>query len=206
MSKRNNRSLAVVAGAALALGSMAPAMAARIDAGGAATADIDVSDVTVPSAGSLVPMTEIKGLVGATVGTVHETKTALIADLKGLRTEVFGIVGGLLDATSSVDIDANGNVNAASGGTVNVTADVSGALGAAGLLDAVPGPGDLVGMVSPFVGTATGAVDASLVLAGSAKGIVFSTAGGLLGTGFDLLDGISASGEVNVIAGLMGSL
>ena len=41
MSKRSFRRLAVVAGAALAVGSMAPAMAVRVDAGAGAAAEVD---------------------------------------------------------------------------------------------------------------------------------------------------------------------
>ncbi len=204
MSKRSYRRLAVVAGAALAVGSMAPALAAQVGVDGDGDATVDVSGVVIPSTGSLIPAALIQSAQGYALGTVSGAH-GLVLDTAGqLQTDVEDIVAGLLDATSNVSADLDANANAGNGGA---TVQVSGvANGATDLLGVLPDPGTAVSglqsNVTPVVNFGLGRVTGALGLVGQAR----NTAGGLLGTGLGLVDGLSVSGDASIVAALVGSL
>jgi len=110
VSKRSFRRLAVVAGAALAVGSMAPAMASRIDV----DSDADTSaDVTLP-----ISLEALTGLVN--VGNISALNDLAIGDVSAI-VDVLGINVG--DITADVLANANvGDITASvlDAGTVNV--------------------------------------------------------------------------------------
>jgi hypothetical protein len=92
VSKRSFRRLAVVAGAALAVGSMAPAMAARIDAGAGAGAGASVD----PSA----LITDITGTLPSTLPVAVPTYTQVngtVFGLGGLGLAGVGLGGSILN-------------------------------------------------------------------------------------------------------------
>ena len=206
MSKRSSRRLAVVAGAALALGSMAPALAVRVDANGDTDASVDLSGLALPSAGSLIPGALITDLTGTASGTVEDVQGLALSTAGGLQGDVEALVAGLLGAASGLSVDIDANANANGGGA---TVDISGVGNAGGILGAVPAPGDVVGgalgLATPVAGLGLGLADTAVDVAGDAPGLVLGTAGGLLGTGLGLIDGASVSGDVNVIASLLGT-
>jgi len=85
VSKRSYRRLAVVAGAALAVGSMAPALAARVDSAGTADLSVDTVDVNsilggqsslLSTSSPLETVDSVKTLAGGTAFTaVNDVKT-----------------------------------------------------------------------------------------------------------------------------------
>lgn len=195
MSKRSYRRLAVVAGAALAVGSMAPAMAARLDAGAGASADVDpalvVNDVTAILGTLPLPLPELGELP-------IPTYTQLNGTLLG--------VGGLgLGAVGLAGITANGLVDNVLDHVVIATGGLSGDCGLVSVLSCNTAPT-----------TVAVPVNASGILAGG----ILSNTGDVLGgdilggdlLGGDLLGGLggilnlSGGANVNVIAGLLGSL
>ena len=209
MSKRSYRRLAVVAGAALAVGSMAPAMAARVD--GEATASANATDAT-DLAGSLIP--ELPAVNTAIVGQ-------LSASLLGTP---FAVLGGAQTAAGRA-LGCTGAL--ASGVGLGLGADADAVLGLGGLnFDAAGVVSTPVEVASGVAGCATGAaVPAALGIAGAAAapvrlvanaglqtvGSLPATVGQATGSVFGLqdllLDGIlSGSGSVNVLASVMGSL
>ena len=209
MSKRSSRRLAVVAGAALAVSSMAPALAAQIDVDGNAT--VDASSVTLPSADDLVDLVDtglITDLGDLAFETADDAQALALAEAALLQGEVDGLAGDLLGVVSGLSVGADATANASGGGaSLNVS---GGAGGTSGVLGLVPDSGDVVDkafvLADPVVDAAFGMTTTAAGLAQGAPARVFGVAGGLLGTGLDLLDGVSASGEVNVLASLMGSL
>jgi len=203
VSKRSYRRLAAVTGAALALGSMAPAMAARVNANG--TADVEVTDVTLPQLDISAATGLLTGVSGLAFSTVDATKTLAFSSVSGLQNDVTGIAGDLLDGGSLLSLNVGGNAN------VGLNA-----LGAGVQVDGLAqAPLALVGNVVP---TATGAVDTALDLAASAQEIaspIVETALTVPGTAiglatgapdllFSLIDGTSLSANGN--AGLGASL
>jgi hypothetical protein len=206
VSKRSYRRLAVVAGAALAVGTMTPAMAAHVNANGTGTATVDVSDVSLPSAGTLIPGALIADAQDFALDTVFGGQALVLGTVGDLQNDVSGIVTDLLGATSNLSVGLNANANASSGGA---TVQVGGAaVGGADLLGALPDPGTALsgvqGSLTPVVGFGVTTANRALTLAGSAQNTVLTTGSGLLGTGLGVLDGASVSG--NVLAALMASL
>ena len=209
MSKRSYRRLAVVAGAALAVGSMAPAMAVRVDATGSGDVDVDVSDLAVPAvdAESLIPSAFLADVSDFALDTVFGAQDLVGDTVAGVQTDVDGLVSSLLGAASDPSLDASAVVVANAGpGGASVT--VSGlAVGPdADLLGLVPDPGTAVAGVedtlSPVVDFGLGTAAGAMGLVGDAQGL----AGGLLGTGLGLVDGASLSGNANIVAALLASL
>jgi hypothetical protein len=209
VSKRSYRRLAVVAGAALAVGSMTPALAAQVSVSGDGDASVDVSGLTIPSTETLIPEALIADAQTFALDTVFGAKDLAEATVEGLQskveTDVESIVEKLFSATSSLSltVQAGANANAGSGGA---TVSVSGvAVGGADVLGLVPDPGTaLTGVqdhLTPLVEFGTSTVDGALLLADEAKAAVVGTGTGLLGTG---LDGASLS--LNAIAALMATL
>jgi hypothetical protein len=210
VSKRSFRRLAVVTGAALAVGSMAPALAAQVGANGTTSASVGVPNVTngLPSVSSLVPTALITSVAGTAVGTVQSTPGMALADVNNLMSGILGITGGLTNGGSLPGVDVAANT---SDGALGASVAVNGVPSASGLVSGVSAiPGTLVGTAlstaTPLVGTAVGLANTGVGLAGAVPGIALGTAGGLLNSGLGIINGSSPSGNVNVLAGLMGSL
>ena len=213
MSKRSYRRLALVAGAALAVGSMAPALAANVNAGGSGSASVDLSGVagSLPSITSLVPTGLIGTVTGTALSTVQGAPTMVVSDVSGLMSGVLGVTGGLTGGNSiaSVNVAGTDSVGASVLGTgVAVTGATGTAAGLSGGVAGLPTAvlGTALGTAGPVVGTAFGVVNTATGLVQSVPGTALGTASGLLGNGLGILGGASASGNVNVLAGLMGSL
>jgi hypothetical protein len=209
VSKRSYRRLAVVAGAALAVGSMAPAMANRLAVDGEVTVSpnaIDVNDLT-----GLMP-------------NVALPSTAFVAPLSAsLLGTPFAVVGGVRHAVGGTLGCAGGLVT---GAGLALSADASAGIGLGGLaLDASGLLTSPVAIASDALGCATGAVvPAALGIVGTAAapvrivaGTALATAGGLpatvgqvTGTAFGLQNlllggGLDSILGINVAAGVMGS-
>jgi hypothetical protein len=209
VSKRSYRRLALVAGTALAVGSMAPALAANVSAGGSGSASVDLSGVTgnLPSINSLVPMGLIGTITGSAVTTVQGAPAMVLTDVNSLMSGVLGLVPS--GSIASVDVAGNSDLAANVLGTgVAVTGVADSTAGLTSGLAAAPGAivGTAVTAANPVVGTALNVANTAVGIATSAPGIATSTAGGLLNSGLGLLGGSSASGNVNVLASLMGTL
>jgi hypothetical protein len=208
VSKRSFRRLAVVAGAALAAGSMTPAMAAiTVGGAGAGAATAAVTVPALPSAGTLVPTGLLTGAGTFAFSSVEQAGALAFTQVNGLRTDVSSIVGDLLGAATGVTASVNAGATASTGG-INV-AGLGGVSGTGDLLGVLPQPGDIldgaqgtVGDVTDLgVGTAFGAV--GLVMGQNG---VLSTAGGLVGTGLGVVNGLGVSANASAVAGLIGSL
>jgi hypothetical protein len=117
VSKRSYRRLAVVAGAALAVGSMAPAMAQRIDVDADANASVDAADLI-----TVLPLdvVDVTGLVN--VGTVQAVNSLVMNDVTAIVNALNVDVG---DITADVLATTTANVGAISANVANVTATVS---------------------------------------------------------------------------------
>ena len=153
MSKRSYRRLAVVAGAALALGSMAPAMAASVVSSnaGAAAVSADIIDVA-PILGGVrqnLPTTAALGTVSGVQTLATSTAFGAVADAQSV---VGGVIGGaqcLVGAGTSAVL--NTAAVATAGGTVSV------GLGGVGL-GLAGGATALLGAPLALVGTAQGCI------------------------------------------------
>ena len=222
MSKRSYRRLAVFAGAAFAIGSMAPAMAAReveANASGSASVDpnLNLDDLT----GSALPL-DLDGLLTTATdlttlaqGRVEAITGAVESDVTGLLDTAVNLPGLLLGGSSTplATVGANGSIL----GAVNVlgSAGVSAPLGAVGVLTGAPTAllGTVMNLetlaeVQNTVGLATeiatGAVDGASVtdLPDTVIGLV---PGGLLDGGLEGILGLAGGGSVNVVASLLGT-
>jgi hypothetical protein len=211
MSKRSYRRLAIVAGAAVALGSMAPAMAAHVTSGGNGSVSVDsigVTDVTDALPPVALPTAMVSTLAGSLLGTAHAVPALALADAHNVVDDAFGLTGGVLStglgagATGAVDAGL-GTVSVNVAGLVNAPVDVLGLVGSSGLV------GDTVGAVGGVAGLA---VPVALQTAGVATSTAFSTVGtafALPGTVSGLLSavlGTSASANVGLLAGVGGIL
>jgi hypothetical protein len=211
VSKRSYRRLAVVAGAALAVGSMAPAMAAQIDVDGTTTVDVS-SDVALPTvdAESLIQGAFLADAEGFVLDTVFGAQDLAGDSVAGLQTDVDAIVSSLVDATSdlSVDVKVIAGANAGPGGASATVSGLAVGTGDADLLGLIPEPGtalaDVQDSLSPVVDFGLGTAFEAIALAGDAQVLATGTAGGLLGTGLGLVDGVSLS--ANVVAAVLASL
>ena len=209
MSKRNFRRLAVVAGAALAVGSMAPAMAASVSGGSDGSATVDLSGVGVPTIPSFLPAGTLDSLTGTALSTAQAAPGMALTDVDNITGALLGIGDGIL-ASGLPSASLNAGANASSGGSAGGSASGSVTVP----LDAVGTATDASGVMSDAVlGAAAPVASTGLAVAGtavgiaqSAPGIALDAAGGLLNSGLGILDGSSASGNVNVLASLMGSL
>jgi hypothetical protein len=206
VSKRSYRRLAVVAGATLAVGSMAPAMAAHVNANGTGTATVDVSDVSLPSAGTLIPGALIADAQDFALGTVFGAQDLALETASGLQDDVSGIVEELFSATSGLSLIVSAGANANTGGA---TVSVGGAaVGGADALGLVPDPTTALSGVQadidPLVEFGTDTLEGALLLADEAKATAVTTGSGVVLTGLNLVNNASVS--VNAIAALMASL
>jgi hypothetical protein len=216
VSKRSYRRLAAVTGAALAVGAMAPAMAARVDANGTTSANVDATDVThgLPSVSTLVPTALVAGVAGTALSTVQNTQGMALTDVNHLMTGILGITGGLTNGGSLLGVNVAGNANTSAnvlGAGVAVNGVGTAAAGIAGIVGGVAGApsqvvGTALGVASPVVGTVLGLTNTASGLAQTVPGTILGTGGGLLDGGLGILGGSSVSGNVNVLASLMGAL
>lgn len=208
MSKRTHRRLAVLAGAAFAVGSMVPASAA-INLGGGASADVDVDalalldDVTgslpipalpaipaIPSLGSLTTLGF--GTVGVVNSLVMADATSLLGTVTGSATTLTGAVTGPVTTNVANVTNVLGGIGDSALASVNV-----------GDITANVLTGDIL------TGTLVGDV-----LAGELPALPIPALPGLPGLGLlDSLLGanlfevdVNATGSLNVISALMGSL
>jgi len=163
VSKRSFRRLAVVAGAALAVGSMAPAMAAQVvstnSAGaGVAVDTIDVSQILGGAQSNQLPTSLVLGNVNAVETLAGGTAFAAVADVQ------------------KIGYDALGGVQCVAGvGTSSVLG-----LGAVATGGATVGVG--LGGVGLGLGGAAGLVAAPLTLVGNATTCLNSLKGDVLTT------------------------
>ena len=218
MSKRSFRRLAVVAGAALAVGSMAPAMAVRVDAGAGAAAEVDptmvVNDV-VNITGAL-PLPELGDLpipsytqVNGTLFAISGIGAGTVLAGGGLGA---GIVDHVLDHATLLGLGLGGSLLGADCGLVAVAScnttpvvDADIPVDAAGLNVLGGGilnnSGDLgLGVLAPIAVP----VVANVLNGGVLDGGILNS--GLLGGPLGGLLDITADGNVNVLAGLLASL
>jgi hypothetical protein len=175
VSKRTHRRLAVVAGAALALGSMAPALAARVDGNAEATVDLDslLGDVNGSALG-LDGLLDLEILAGV-LGTVQSVPAALLVDVTSLPTTVLGTAFGAVGIATQVVA-----------GVTTTALDL-----------------ETVGVVTETVGSVTGIVTGGLGGQGLTDLPVLGIVGGLLNGGLDGI--LSSGLNINIIASLLGS-
>lgn len=131
MSKRSYRRLAVVAGAALAVGSMAPALAARVDADADVVVPVDVVGVLpvgLLDVSDLVSIGSIAALNDLAINDVTAVVNALNIDVDSISANVLQTV------TANVG-DVTATVGDISADVVDVTADVAPILAAVNVSD-----------------------------------------------------------------------
>jgi hypothetical protein len=183
VSKRSYRRLAVVAGAALALGSMAPAMAQRIDVTGAAGADVSVDPVDATGILTILDVPTSDDLIQLGTGTL------LVQELyaKGLLHQT------LVDVEAIVEEADLGSILPECG-LVAVASCNQGNAGDLNIPVSVLNGGDLgVGVLAPI--TAPVVANVGNVLNG-----------GLLNNGLGLGLGSILDPEVGVVAAVFASL
>jgi hypothetical protein len=181
VSKRSSRRLAVVAGAALAVGSMAPAMATRIDGpdvravgtAGVAVNGVD-ADALMGSVGSsdlALPTNLVFGSLGNIKATLGYFGPLLVSDAynvlsDGVGCPIYATAGGLDDlglaavarVAAHVDLAhvvAVGNAAAVLDGPLGVVGDLKDCLGEV-KSDAIDLLGDTKAAVTTVAGVATG--------------------------------------------------
>lgn len=223
MSKRSYRRLAVVAGAALAVGSMAPAMAARVSTSevGEAAVSVDtlgVSDVTgllpnLPLGSSLGAVT---GIAGSVVGTATGLPSFVVPTAFGLAGDALCIPTGVLGTALDANVGVLAGLNVGLGG-------VSGGAGAAGLAslpvaavgtvtgctfglvgDALQTVGAVRTVAAPLVATGLGVAGGVVTTATGVPGLVLGLPSQVFGLG-SLLN-VTAAGNVGLGAALAGIL
>jgi hypothetical protein len=215
VSKRSYRRLAVVAGAALAVGSMAPAMAVRVNATGAGTAGAEVETIDVGNVlGSVqsniaLPTNLATNAIGGLQTTVNRATPVLLADIFGLLDNVECVADAGLTATAALNARVLGAVGIGLGGvSLNVAglaaAPVEVAVGATECLgglqsDVFTTVGDVRGAANAVGGIATGTARGAVAYAGSLPGAVINTVSPLFLT--DLINvraGANAGALVNI--------
>jgi hypothetical protein len=210
VSKRSYRRLAVVAGAALAVGSMAPAMAARIDSDATVSANaIDATEL----AGSLIPDLPVvnTAVVGQLSASLLGTPFAVLGRAQTTVNQTLGCTGALLSSGIGLGFGAEGTAGLGLGGlnldvAGALTAPVEAATGVVGCATGAVVPGAL-GIVGTAAAPAGIVANAALQTVGSLP----ATVGQATGTVFGLQDlllggGLDSILSVNVLAGVMGSL
>ena len=148
MSKRSHRRLAVVAGAALAIGSMAPAMAQRVDVSGVADVDVSLGDDEVGSTAlpGIPSTTEalyaVNGLNSLLMGDLIIANSLVKSDLEVILNKVTNI--GLLDGDGLLECGLVNIQSCNTGGNHDINI----------LSDGGPGNSSLgLGLLSPVTGT-----------------------------------------------------
>jgi hypothetical protein len=176
VSKRSHRRLAVVAGAALALGSMAPALAVRVD--GDAEASVDLESLLGDVSGDALGLDGLLDLniLADVLGTVQAVPAAVLADAAALPTTVLGTAFATVGVATQLTT-----------GVVATALDL-----------------ETVGVVTGTVGSVTGIVTGGLGGDALTDLPVLGIVGGLLNGGLDGI--LSSGISVNIIASLLGSL
>ena len=210
MSKRSYRRLAAVAGTALALGSMAPAMALRVGSEGDANVEIETIDVT----GALGDIQDADLLpLGAVVQTVGTVRTVVSASTQALLLDVFTLLGDVqcvadaglglgvnLTANVGLGVGLGGIAGSATGlleGGLESVADVQDCVeDLAG--DAIETALGAVGTVQAVGGIATSTALGAVALAGGIPGVVVGTVTPLLLQ--DILT-VTADATLNAVLG-----
>lgn len=226
MSKRSFRRLAAVTGAALAIGSMAPAMAARVvtsnAAGASVSADaVDISGITggLLASQNINPLGLGLGLVAPVLTTVQGAPGLVLSDVQDIVGAALCVPTTVVGAALGANVLAGaglgvglGGVSLGATGLLNAPlAVVDGVASCAGAVvgDALGLAGQAQGIAAGAVSTATGLAGTAVVTATSLPGTVFTTAGGLLNPAGPLSSILniqaSASGSTNVLAGLLGT-
>ena len=185
MSKRSYRRLAVITGAALAVGTMAPAMAARVSTAGSGAVSVDsigVTDVTTALPPIALPTGAVSVLAGSLLTTATAAPGLALADVHNIGGDAFVLGGGLFSGGLTAGLAGAasaslGGVAVSAAGLVNAPLNVLGTVSDSGLLD------DTLGAVH-------GAAHVALPLAFSTVGIAHSVAGGALGTVIGLPAGV----------------
>ena len=150
MSKRSFRRLAVVAGAAMAVGSMAPAMAAHV--GGTADGDANVGVETIDVSNVLGGVQDADILpVGTVLGAANTARTLVRGTALLALGDVQNIIG---------DAMCLGNAGVGSALGVDATALANATVGLGGLSGSLTGalvaPLDIVGGASDCLGSLQG--------------------------------------------------
>ena len=224
MSKRSYRRLAAVTGAALAIGSMAPAMAARaVDADGDAAVSVetlDVSDVSLPQLNQVVPGNLVFGIAGSllhTVGGVRAAVPVVLGDVHNIVGDARCVAGVGVGAPLGLGLEAVADVNV----NVGLGGLDAGAEALAGLAGApfaiVDGVGDCVGALAGHTlgtaghvrtiagGVTSTAVTTAIGTVGVVRGLpgtVITTIGGLTPALGGILN-VHAEGNANVTASML---
>ena len=124
MSKHSYRRLAIVAGTALAVGSMAPAMAAHVDAGSNGSATVDISGGTAPTVPTILPAGFLSSLTDTALVTAQSAPGMALSDVNTIAGDLLGIGGDIL-ASGLPAVDVNAGANASSGGSAGGNGSVS---------------------------------------------------------------------------------
>ena len=223
MSQRSYRRLAVVAGAALAVGSMAPAMAVRVSSSNVGEAAVSVDTLGVSDVTGLLPnlplgssLGAVTGIAGSAVATASGLPSFVIPTAFGLAGDALCVPTGLLGTALDANVGVLAGLNVGLGG-------IAGGASGAGLVNLpVAAVGTVTGCTFDLVGDALGTVGAVQAAAapivatglGVAGGVVTTATGvpglvlGLPGQVFGLgnLLNVSAAGNVGLGAALAGIL
>ena len=204
MSKRSYRRLAVVAGAALAVGSMAPAMAAQVGSNNTAGAGVEVETINVGSLlGSVQQNQQLSptALLGAVTGvqTLATTKAAVLSSdvlatglhaVSGVQCIVGAGTEAVLGLTALASAGAEAHVGLGSlglgldglavlGSPVVLVGDATECLGQV-RSDVFKTVDDVKGTATAVAGVATGTAMSAVAMAGGLPGSVMTTASPLL--------------------------
>lgn len=200
MSKRSYRHLAVVAGAALAVGSMAPATAFLLDdldptvkAAGAASVSVDTIDVSdvmgsVQSSNLSLPTGLVFGTLGGVKATLGYHAPILVGDVIEILKDVKCPVGAALDLDVVAKVIATAGLSVGNGGIalganalalavapLEVVEDIQYCLGQI-KADVVETLVDTKAAVTTVAGVATGAALGAVATATGVPALVLGTA------------------------------
>jgi hypothetical protein len=213
VSKRSFRRLAAVTGAALAIGSMAPAMAARVSSDSSADVAVNpsLSAVSIPGLTSLVPAGLLPTTMVANIaGSLLATPGLVLTDVQNIAGHAIAVPGTVLGTALGSTLTANGGVVAGLGGVgvgaSGVLSTPAGILGITGPLvgDALTTVGHVAAPAQMAAGGALGAVSTLPATVGSLPGTALSLPGVITGSGLTGILGIT--GNANVLASVMGTL
>jgi hypothetical protein len=197
VSKRSYRRLAAVVGAALAVGTMAPAMAARVVGADSADAGVSVNTIDITDVTGMLPLGQ-QDLGGLGLGSVTGIADGLLTTATGAPQLVLGTALGVAQSALCIP---TGLVGTALGTSIDAVANLHVGLGSLG---AGAGVGSLLGVPFAAVGTVTncalGLVDTALTTVGTVQ----ATAAPIITTGLDVVGGVAATatGLPQVVLGL----
>jgi hypothetical protein len=213
VSKRSFRRLAAVTGAALAIGSMAPAIAAQVTTDNSADVAVtpNLSAVSLPGLTSLVPAGLVPtALVANIAGSLLGTPGLVLTDVSNIAGHGLAVPGAVLGTALGSTLTANAGVVAGLGGVGigggGLLSTPAGILGITGPLvgDALTTVGHVAAPAQMAAGSALGVVSTLPATVTSLPGTVLSLPGFITGSGLTGILGVT--GNANVLAGLMGTL